>query len=77
MMNNFPKRLNYACNVLASIFISNFIQRLGQAGFIYCLGFILRLNYKKYKNSFSMIYNKYIVLVNFKQYQEKNQISTM
>ena len=52
--------------MLASIFISNFIQRLGQAGFIYCLGFILRLNYRKYKISFPMIYNKYIVLVNFK-----------
>ena len=76
-MNNFPKRLNYACNVLASIFLSNFIQRLYQTGIIYCLGFILRLNYRKYKISCPMIYNKYIVLVHFKQYQEQNQISAM
>ena len=68
MMNNFPKRLSYACNVLASIFISNFIQGLYQAGFIYCLGFIMRLNYRKYKITFPMIYNKYIALVHFKQY---------
>ena len=75
MMNK--KRLNYACNVLASIFISNFTQRLYQAGIIYCSGFILRLNYRKFKISFPMIYNKYIVLVHFKQYQEINQITTM
>ena len=74
-MNNFPK--NYACYVLPSIVISNFIQRLYQAGIIYCLGFILRLNYRKYKISFPMIYKRYIVLVHFKQYQEKNQISAM
>ena len=76
-MNNFPKKLNYACNVLASIFISIFIQRQYQTGIIYCLGFILRKNYRKYKISFPMIYNKHIVLVHFKQYQEQNQISAM
>ena len=41
--------------MLASIFISNFIQMLYQA----------------------MIYNEYIVLVHFKQYQEKNKNSAM
>ena len=29
------KKLNYACNMLASIFISHFIQMLYQAGGIY------------------------------------------